>query len=75
MMGADGQPGDEVEEDEEIKESDPRHKDFKKKRAGHYGGEAEAMKLAQVRLECVLAWNVRVLIHVNTGFDGTGEPQ
>jgi hypothetical protein len=35
--------GEEVEEEDEIQ--DP---DFKKKRAGHYGGEAEAMKLAQV---------------------------
>jgi len=35
--------GEEVEEEDEAQ--DP---DFKKKRAGHYGGEAEAMKLAQV---------------------------
>lgn len=39
----DGGMGEEVEEEDEVQ--DP---DFKKKRAGHYGGEAEAMKLAQV---------------------------
>lgn len=37
--------GEEVEEED----GDVEDKDFKKKRAGHYGGEAEAMKLAQVR--------------------------
>jgi len=46
----DGGMGEEVEEEDEVQ--DP---DFKKKRAGHYGGEAEAMKLAQVSESLVSA--------------------
>lgn len=43
-------PGQEMGEEVEEEEGDEAEEDkeFKKKRAGHYGGEAEAMKLAQV---------------------------
>jgi hypothetical protein len=44
-----GTPGQQMGEEVEEEDGDVEDKDFKKKRAGHYGGEAEAMKLAQVR--------------------------
>jgi hypothetical protein len=48
--GSDGQ-GEEVEEEDDDSDAEGQGREegeFKKRRAGHYGGEAEAMKLAQV---------------------------
>ena len=48
--GPTGQVNDGMGEEVEEEDEDVEDKDFKKKRAGHYGGEAEAMKLAQVSM-------------------------
>jgi hypothetical protein len=55
LTGENGGMGEEVEEEDEVED-----KDFKKKRAGHYGGEAEAMKLAQVRKSFYVALTERL---------------